>query len=744
MKRKHKRHYALPPAGWLYCPKDRTRTYVEALFALDHGHIKVGLSKLLAEPANSPCRCLALGNAALIKLRMEQFTEAEKLLHEALMLCEKKGCPHPPSWVQFARNLAEAVFRERTVESLQIFNGAVWLAQDLQQKHPAYKEAIIQQEAHTFSSWGGALIYLGSFEAAIDCFEQAGDIYRKYPSIDKEGEAERLLNYALALTETGEKTKAFLALNEARDISRKAGDLEHLQNIEVAMIQLDFDHFDGDLYQTLERAAKSALDAGKPSTCYVRHCIRASIANSKGDYEYVLEACDAAMAIEDRLNSADPSRPRLRGLKASALSNLKREPELSLQILLEAGKMWWNLLGREQWIHDVKVKVRSIHDHCRLLSKILMEEGRDDESCMAFEAGRALSFALDVDPEHLDAILAMNPFEHDDGTLSCQALRDRQKELSVDQVFVGISLLPGCLATYVVGKDSVEIHRIQAPDMPDPNELTEDILMIPTRLHAGTGLRAIPSFLFKWAEELATLLGGRRILAIAPNSFLHSVPWRALLRHAGLPWRQLASVTRFGLLLPESYSTTPLDSCIALSKAEAGENEIAEEAANFARHFATRGKHIPDATSQDVRGSLIQPGVVLISCHGKLRGEGEGVRKRLFLELREGAVATRDLWSGKVNADMVILSACDSGVYEVAHGDYPLGAAPDLLRAGAKLCLGTRFPVNSQFAAGLMNVLGNQLARGTMGPEAFANSLSETEAQGFDLWKDLACFELIG
>jgi len=74
----------------------------------------------------------------------------------------------------------------------------------------------------------------------------------------------------------------------------------------------------------------------------------------------------------------------------------------------------------------------------------------------------------------------------------------------------------------------------------------------------------------------------------------------------------------------------------------------------------------------------------------------------------------------------------------------PYRRIPDLLRAGAKLCLGARFPVNSRFTAGLMNIFGGHLARGEKVPEAFARSLSEVEAQGFDFWKDLACFKLIG
>jgi tetratricopeptide (TPR) repeat protein len=708
---------------------------------LDHGHLKKGLAKLLAEPASSSCRSLALGNAALIFLRMERFTEAEKLLNEALTICEKKGCPHPPSWVQFARNLAESIFRERTVESLRYFNGAIWLSRDLQGKHPEFEEDLLQQEAHTFCSWGAALMHLGDFEAAIDCYEKAGDIYRKHPSFDREGESERLNNYAHALRETGETTKAYFALDEARDISRKAKDWEHLQNIEVAMIQLDFDRFDGDPYKTLELAAESALKADKPSTSYVRHSIRASIAHSRGDYEYALEACNAAIAMEDQLDLGDPSRARLWDLKALTLRDLKRDRSEILEVLLKSGKMWWSLLAREQSRHDVSLKTSSVHVHCCLLAMVLLEDGRPEESCIAFETGRALAFALDVNPKHLDAIIAMNPYVSNDGTLARHALHGRQSELAENEVLLSTILYPASLVTFVICKDSVNVHCIECPD---EAELIEDASMIPTRLHAKVGLRAIPPPLLKWADELAPLIGTRRVRAIAPHSFLHSVPWRTLLRHSGCPWEQMPSVTRFGLFLPDPYSTISLNSCTALSLARPGEDEIVLEASDFASHFSSNGSFIPNASSLDVRGALVKPGIVLISCHGEVRPSGEDGRKRFHLLLKDGWIPTGEIWPESVIADMTILSACESGVYEVAHGDYPVGAAPNLLRAGAKLCLGTRYPVNSLFAAGVIDSLGRHLAQGEAAPAAFASSLQEMEGRGFDLWKDFACFELIG
>lgn len=711
------------------------------MVALDQGHLKKGLAKLLMEPEISPCRALALGNAALILLRMERFTDAEKHLREALTIFEKKGCPHPPSYVQFARNLAETIFRERTLESLRIFNGAIGLGRDLQEHHPEFRVDLLQQEAHTFGSWGTALMHLRDFEAAIECYEKAGDIYRKYPSIDREGESERLLNYALALTEIGEVTKACLALQEARDISRKAKDWEHLQNIEVALIQLDFDGFDGDAYQALEQSAKSALSANKPSTSYVRHSIRASIAHSRGDYEYALEACDAAIEIEDQLDPGDPSKARLWDMKALVLVKLKRDRGLILEVLLSSGRMWWSILERDQWIRDASVKTLSIHVHSALLSMILLEGQRPEESCVAFEAGRALAFALEVNPGHLETTVAMNPFTRADGNLGRHALRQKQNNLSEDELLLSIILYPEYLVTFVIGKNSVETHRIHCAD---EGGLTKEILMIPTRLHAKVGLRAIPPILLKWAEELVALLGTRQVLAIAPHSFLHSVPWRILLRQADCPWEQLPLVTRFGLFLPESYSTTSFNLCNALSYARAGEDEIDQEASKFASHFSSGGRFIPNASSQSLREALVKPGVVLISCHGEIRPQKGSGRKRFHLLLEEGWIPATEIWSEGVIAEMTILAACDSGVYEMSHGDYPIGAAPDLLRAGTKICLGTRFPVNSLFAAELIDFLGEQLAQGEKAPTAFAHSLAKMEDRGFDPWRDFACFELIG
>jgi hypothetical protein len=80
----------------------------------------------------------------------------------------------------------------------------------------------------------------------------------------------------------------------------------------------------------------------------------------------------------------------------------------------------------------------------------------------------------------------------------------------------------------------------------------------------------------------------------------------------------------------------------------------------------------------------------------------------------------------------------------VAWGDYPVGAAPTILLAGAKFCICTRFPLDAHFAKVFFPLLGELLSRGESLGMAFGDALREMEQRGYDLWTHLACVELLG
>jgi hypothetical protein len=134
--------------------------------------------------------------------------------------------------------------------------------------------------------------------------------------------------------------------------------------------------------------------------------------------------------------------------------------------------------------------------------------------------------------------------------------------------------------------------------------------------------------------------------------------------------------------------------------------------------------------------------VVLLSCHGS--AGPPNAPEHLFLHLKDGVFALDELIpEDGARAPVVLLSACKSGVYELGWGDYPVGGAPALLRAGVRYCAGARFEVGARFAAKYFRAIASHLAAGRLLPDALAEASVELEEEGADLWTDLACIELV-
>jgi hypothetical protein len=169
---------------------------------------------------------------------------------------------------------------------------------------------------------------------------------------------------------------------------------------------------------------------------------------------------------------------------------------------------------------------------------------------------------------------------------------------------------------------------------------------------------------------------------------------------------------------------------------------LEDEAKEFAEAFGRQSQLVLQAGPEDVSRALHGTKTVFISCHGNLVSTDWG--DKFLLCLADGGHEPEDLIHDGVAAPLIILSACTSGVYEMALGDYPVGAAPTFLLAGAKFCICTRFPISAHFAKAFFPTLGRLLGGGHSLGRAFATSLLEMEAHGQDIWRHLACVELLG
>ena len=178
----------------------------------------------------------------------------------------------------------------------------------------------------------------------------------------------------------------------------------------------------------------------------------------------------------------------------------------------------------------------------------------------------------------------------------------------------------------------------------------------------------------------------RCVTAILPHGSLHNVPWRVLLRQVGCDWSQLEAGVEFGLLLrARTLEAQPsISSCTAVGHGRSQTIDFADEARHVAEEFGTAGTYFANADSKIVYEAFRSSSFVHISCHGSVTAS-EPQELELELELEDGDFKLSAVRPRRLTNALVVLSACDSGVYEMRGGDFPLGAAPNSSEAAHAL-----------------------------------------------------------
>lgn len=729
-----------------YSPNyEATPNYISGMRAIQNGQLPDAMAILSSEAVGSPCYGLALANKALVQLRLEQFDESEATANLALAQFDSKGCPHPPTWVQTIRNLGEAIgLQGRLNESLLVFKQGCVRADKLAADFPDFAEDCLLEKAHTLNSWGGSLLKSDGANDALDCFIMGRAIYNKYPN-NIIGRTETLTNLAQAYNVVGKKTEASLALDEARQLAN--GDEEHLHRINIAAARAQLCS-EEDARRFLLDAASAAERAGFFETAYLRHCIAAFLADEYRNPVWGMEVVRRAIVMEERLEPKSLQPARLRFYKASFLEQSGQPVAEVLTALLEGARLWCERLPASLALSDYQLVVGMMHDHFRKLSRTLLDEGRNDEAFVAFEVGRARAFTVEVSGNHTHPFLVTNPFG--ESMVDCAILNRIQAGIISEHLIISLAVLPPKLVAYIIGRESVEICQVDLVTNSDGAErFGAAIKEVSANLENGRGIACLPDQAIALVREIAGKIGTRSIVLLAPHALLHKVPWGALFRHVGIEWSQLPFVTQFSPLLnldcPNPDAVLPAGA-VALGHGVVGTGSntlnLEDEAQEFAQAYGIHGQLIKGARSTNVTTALHGEKTALISCHGNIVATEQG--DRFLFELADGGHTPGDLIQDEVTAPFVILSACSSGVYEMAMGDYPVGAAPAFLLAGARFCICTRFRINAHFAQAFFPQLGKFLAEGQSVAKAFTKTLGEMENQGHDLWRHLACVALLG
>ena len=225
----------------------------------------------------------------------------------------------------------------------------------------------------------------------------------------------------------------------------------------------------------------------------------------------------------------------------------------------------------------------------------------------------------------------------------------------------------------------------------------------------------------KLFRPLEKYIRGNRLLVV-PAGVLNYVPFCALfdgekyliekseISHApsAAVWQQLAERRRRKLekflLVGFADERIPLvESEIKLiSKVIPNAKQLAGNAATFSAFAANAGNH----------------DLLHIACHGQFRPDNPMFSS---LHLADGWVTVRDLVANRIGAELVTLSACETGISKIFAGEEILGLARGFLSAGARSLIVSLWAVNDTAATKMMPQFYKQISAGDTTAAALRN-----------------------
>ena len=217
----------------------------------------------------------------------------------------------------------------------------------------------------------------------------------------------------------------------------------------------------------------------------------------------------------------------------------------------------------------------------------------------------------------------------------------------------------------------------------------------------------------KILSPLMKIVGDRRLI-IVPSGPLNYVPFHAL----KVDGRYLIE-TREVLVSPSASiwlelgcrRARPGPDALLMGFANEQIPMVDAEIDRLARLMPAAGKYTGDeCTFAQYLHLAPAAHIIHIACHGDFRPEAPMYSS---LHLAEGWVTAADVARQKLGAELVTLSACDTGMHKIGAGDEVLGLARGFLSAGARNVVLSAWAVNDTEAPKLMEDMYTEIQRGS-------------------------------
>lgn len=308
-------------------------------------------------------------------------------------------------------------------------------------------------------------------------------------------------------------------------------------------------------------------------------------------------------------------------------------------------------------------------------------------------------------------------------------LAQLQQDLGDETVLVEYFSLDSEFAAFVVTGDAIRVVPLPGNERAVAAALQQFQFQLGALRYGAQRLQTrLPLLTARTRTHLSTLydlllrplaghLGARRLL-VAPHRTLHYVPFPALYDGAGyvIEKREVCYTPSAGVLHHcLAAPRRPFTRAVLLGIPDRNAPRVRDEVNALAPLFAEATTLLDEeATRAALFTQAPTANLVHLACHGRFRADNP-----LFssLRLHDGWLTVRDAYGLHLNCDLVTLSACETGVSQVAPGDELIGLARGFFAAGAPSLLVSLWTVDDEATAQLMTLFYRCLLDGA-GPAA--------------------------
>jgi CHAT domain-containing protein len=317
-------------------------------------------------------------------------------------------------------------------------------------------------------------------------------------------------------------------------------------------------------------------------------------------------------------------------------------------------------------------------------------------------------------------------------------LSDAIKKLTPKEVLLGFFSSGQSRYVYTASSAGVDVKQVALEE--GDAQFLEFIQALKKRRKSAIELS--PQIYTQLIKPIEPSIRGKDLL-IVPYGELHYLPFAALndgqaYLMQGRAIRYLPSALMLSLAKPASSTGSDIKRMLILGNPDLGKSELdlpsAQEEAQSVQSLFKDSSELfvrRAATETLIKDRIKEFSHIHVASHGEFFSSNPlASRLRLSKDSRnDGELTVSEVYELSINADLVMLSACETGLGKVSNGDDVVGLMRGFLYSGARAVIGTLWEVDDEATAEISKRFYLNLRKG------WSNAKALAEAQEFYLQK---------